>query len=249
MEPVQPGRHRTRNRTLAALGLIALPLVGSALVLPTVASASGAEKEVAQRAALYTGADATEVGAVVADIAVTDETLKVDAFFAAGYSYDDAVLLAERWGVADAFQAKVKAGAYLTQGIALADSPYADPTADDGLGEDALVDVFFAFGYTDTDVAVLAEEWSVGTREAKLKAGSELKTVGVLPFVDVATSSGGAQDEAWVGAFFDAGYDYDDAVVLAELWGLGEPYEAKLKAGSLLAAGEPLPETPGLAAS
>jgi hypothetical protein len=47
-----------------------------------------------------------------------------------------------------------------------------------------------------------------------------------------------AQPEATVGkelrAYFDAGYDYDDAVLLARYWNDGSPYQAKLDTGKTL---------------
>ena len=34
-------------------------------------------------------------------------------------------------------------------------------------------------------------------------------------------------------AFFEAGYDYDDAVKLAKMWKLADPYQAKVAGGKL----------------
>ncbi|NAZ83463.1 hypothetical protein GTR02_16725, partial [Kineococcus sp. R8] len=49
-------------------------------------------------------------------------------------------------------------------------------------------------------------------------------------------------------AFFDAGYDYDDAVALAALWGSASVEDAKTRAGDELVAGTTLPIAPGSAA-
>ncbi len=45
-------------------------------------------------------------------------------------------------------------------------------------------------------------------------------------------------------AFFDAGYDYDDAVKLAKAWKLADPYQAKIEGGKRLLAGDTLPFQP-----
>ena len=45
-------------------------------------------------------------------------------------------------------------------------------------------------------------------------------------------------------AYFNAGYDYDDAVELAKLWKKSSPYDAKVLGGKKLLAGETLPIQP-----
>jgi hypothetical protein len=109
----------------------------------------------------------------------------VTAFFDGGYSYDDAVALSQIWGLTDSYVAKVKAGGYLRDGTPLVDTPYADPAAAAGLGDAELAQLFLASGYTVDDAGVLAAQWGVDVADAKVAAGAELKTVGVLPFVDV----------------------------------------------------------------
>lgn len=47
--------------------------------------------------------------------------------------------------------------------------------------------------------------------------------------------------------YFDAGYTYDDAVVLGAQWNL-DPWEAKVEGGRRLVAGETLPVEPGSSA-
>ena len=47
----------------------------------------------------------------------------MDAFFAAGYDYDDAVQLAKLWKKADAYQAKVEGGKRLLAGETLPIKP------------------------------------------------------------------------------------------------------------------------------
>jgi hypothetical protein len=274
---------RSRSRAIAALGLVALPVAGSAVVLPAVANAMSATRPVARadavvladRAAVVDAAalrgpagtparsaqDPTPVDDVPADEVPLDEVddevdddeaavvevspedqAAVDAFLAAGYSVDDAVVLAELRGLDDSFAAKIEAGRYLVRGTALRDSPLADPTSDDGLSPEYLAQVAVSWGYAPEDVAVLAEAWGVDVAEAEVRAGRELKTVGVLPFVDLPSV-----DEAEFGAttaFFDAGYTYTDAEVLAQRWGLPDPYRAKVEAGGHLRDGVALAASP-----
>lgn len=112
-----------------------------------------------------------------------------DAYFNAGYDYDDAVKLAKKWKMdkEDIGAVKVRAGQWLIDGKRLPVQPSNDP--DD---------------------------------------------------VDVVTP----KEEQQVNAFFEAGYDYDDAVKLAKMWKKPTPYEAKITGGKKILAGESLPIQP-----
>jgi hypothetical protein len=267
---------RSRSRAIAALGLIALPVVGSAIALPAVANAVSAARPaeaadavvLAERAALADpvalrapaptpSADEVPADKVAADEVPADEVpideeavpevsaddvAAADAFYAAGYGYDDAVLLAELRGLSDSFAAKVEAGRVLLGGTALADSPLADPTLDDGLSDEYLAQVAVSWGYAPGDIDVLAQAWGVDAAEAAVRAGRELKTVGVLPFVDLPTGEVAEAEAATL--FFDAGYSFADAEVLAQRWGLPDSYSAKVKAGGYLRDGTALAASP-----
>lgn len=239
--PQNPGPTR-RNRRRAAAGLIVLPIVGSAFALPAIANAEAAR---------------TAAPAAFVRPATTDhDQAAVLAYLDAGYSFQDSLDLAVAWEVdTDPFTVKVKAGSLLEDGVALKAAPLSDPAAADGVSDEQLVDLFFALGYSGEDAEVLAEQWGLSPGEAKVAAGRELKVVGVLPFVDPPTVDAGEGgyvyvpapgDDAAIAAFFDSGHDYDDAVALAAHWGLGEPFEAKLKAGELLRSGESLPPVAGV---
>jgi hypothetical protein len=243
-------RARRGRRRAITLGLIALPVVGSAFVLPAIANAQPTETANVQPTAPVPAAlvrtDAAKPATAPAPTA--DDTF-VQAYLDAGYSFDDAVALSQLWGTGkDFYQAKVKAGTVLKHGNPLETAPLADPHAADGYTDAQLTDLFLGSGYSLKDAKVLADKWGVEVGKAKALAGRELKVVGVLPFVDPSefASSG---EEAAFGAFFDAGFDYDDAVALAKSWGLGQPADAKVKAGNLLRAGKPLPAVPGVAAN
>ena len=45
-------------------------------------------------------------------------------------------------------------------------------------------------------------------------------------------------------AYFKHNYDYNDAVKLAKIWHLKDPYSAKVEAGKRLLAGQSLPVKP-----
>jgi hypothetical protein len=169
------GQGRSR-RPSVAFGLIGLPVAGSVFMAPVVEPAAPAIAPVAFSAAAPQQTD---------DVAL-------QAYVDAGYSSADADVLSQDWGVPDVYQTKVKAGSFLAQGVPLAASPYADPAAADGLSDDQLAQLFLDSGYTIKGATILAENWGVDPGLAKVKAGRELKTVGVLPFVDPGLNADGS---------------------------------------------------------
>jgi hypothetical protein len=154
----------------------------------------------------------------------------VAAFAEAGYSFADAQVLAARWGVADPDDVKTEAGGWLLTGAPLTTSPRADQAADDQYTDGELRQVFADFGYTVDEAGVLASQWGVALDEAKARGGSEIKVVGVLPFVDPPVDEGRDQIEA----FARAGYTLADAEVLAARWGVDDTTAVKVKAGGWL---------------
>ncbi len=168
-----------------------------------------------------------------------------DAYFGAGYDYDDAVRLAKIWNSKDEIGAvKAEAGRRLLAGEALPFKPSPDNVAD--AKETRQVDAFFAAGYDYDDAAKLAQLWKTDDAYgAKVLAGKKLLAGEALPFEptpgpDMADPTVQRQVEA----FFAAGYDYDHAVKLAKLWKLSDPSEAKAEAGKRLLAGRTLPIRP-----
>jgi hypothetical protein len=97
----------------------------------------------------------------------------------------------------------------------------------------------------------LAKLWN-STAEVgmvKAEAGRRLLAGETLPIKPgpEAPSSDGAVDPkagAELNAYFAAGYDYNDAVALAKLWKMADPYQAKIEGGKKLLAGETLPIKP-----
>jgi hypothetical protein len=111
-------------------------------------------------------------------------------------------------------------------------------------------DAYFAAGYGYDDAVKLAKIWK-STDEigaVKAEAGRRLlagETLPIKPHPNDPDSGGtDPKEAAQVDAFFAAGYDYNDAVKLADLWKKADPYQAKIAAGKKLLAGETLPFQP-----
>jgi hypothetical protein len=112
---------------------------------------------------------------------------------------------------------------------------------------------YFGAGYGYNDAVQLAVLWhsKADIGNVKAEAGRRLlagETLPIKPTPDPATSStsdseAGPGQDGWR-AFFDAGYDWDDAVRLAKLWHLSDPGDAKIKAGKKIEAHQALPFKP-----
>ncbi|MEM7340037.1 MAG: hypothetical protein AAF467_15385 [Actinomycetota bacterium] len=159
------------------------------------------------------------------------EQRALDAFFGAGYDVAHAETLAEYWGWPSAYDAKVTKGKVL---LGLIDFPPAADDAEFGTVQDRAFDAYFNAGYDYDHAVVLAEYWGFDDpADAKLIKGKFL--LGLIDFpepadnVDMATIEEQAYD-----AYFEAGYDYDHAVDLAEFWGFEDPADAKFIKGKVL---------------
>jgi len=104
-----------------------------------------------------------------------------DAFFAAGYDYDDAVQLAKIWkSKADIGTIKAQAGAMLLAGQTLPVTP--DPANVATGKENAEVDAFFNAGYTTEDAVTLAGIWKTkDVYSAKIEGGVKVLAGEKLP--------------------------------------------------------------------
>ncbi len=112
---------------------------------------------------------------------------------------------------------------------------------------------FFGAGYDYDDAVELARLWGLGqdsSDEVKAEAGRRLLAGERLP---LAPGAGPAAPEPPAPAldaegpyvaFLEAGYDWDDAVALAELWGSSDVLQTKALAGQKLLDGETLPFAP-----
>jgi len=170
-----------------------------------------------------------------------------DAYFNAGYDYDDAVALAKLWRSKDEPAAiKAEAGRRLLAGETLPIKPTPnDPAPEDPIStkDQKRLDAYFGAGYNYDDAVKLAKLWKLADPyAAKIEGGKRLLADKKLPVKPSAEAE--AKKSAQVDAFFGAGYDYDDAVKLAKLWKLADPYQAKIEAGKRILAGDTLPIKP-----
>ncbi|GGL12345.1 hypothetical protein [Mangrovihabitans endophyticus] len=172
-----------------------------------------------------------------------------DAYFSAGYGYDDAVRLAKLWKMTgDVGAVKAEAGRRLLAGQNLPFKPTPTPTESAqsryvSQKEALQVAAFFDAGYDYDDAAKLARLWHKPTPyDAKVEGGKRVLAGQDLPVQP--DPSTGSVTALRVDAFFAAGYDYDDAAKLAKLWKKTTPYDAKAEGGKRLLAGETLPFKP-----
>jgi hypothetical protein len=104
---------------------------------------------------------------------------KLDAYFAAGYNYDDAVKLAKLWKLKDAFAAKVEGGERLLDGDKKLPVKQSAPEA---AKETSRVNAFFAAGYDYNDAVKLAKLWKkADPYQAKIEGGKRLLAGDTLP--------------------------------------------------------------------
>jgi hypothetical protein len=203
-------------------------------------------------------------------------------FFAAGYTYQDAVSLGNLWNQTDIYQVTAAAGLKLLDGDTLPVAPSGHPASQALQAED----LFFAAGYDYQDAVTLAGMWNeTNINQVKAEAGQKLMDGQTLPIKptgatgDVVTSSGAgganarklilskamkagktvlvtgkggssrASDTEVSGtpaldAYFAAGYDYNDAVTLGNLWNDNNIGQVKTDAGQKLLDGQTLPIQP-----
>jgi hypothetical protein len=213
------------------------------------------------------------------------ENSDVAAFFAAGYTYDDAVTLSKTWHDSS-YQAKAEGGKKLLAGETLPIPPSGpkDPSAGSSLvvvpgsasaaktkalflsrakqakggravvvangqtsdGESPALDKYFASGYDYNDALSLGKLWNqTDVNQIKTEAGQKLlagDTLPVKPSGDAAEVIP-AKTTAEVNAFFNAGYTYNDAVKLGQLWN-EDSWHAKADGGQKLMDGQTLPIAP-----
>lgn len=175
------------------------------------------------------------------------------AYAAAGYTYDDAVDLARIWKIRTPRSAKLTAGRTLLAHRPMPLPPSAEPTLywrkHQSIDELPAADAFFGAGYDISDAATLAALWNLNdSYDAKIKAGTALLRQHKLRILPGQPSAGQDPEPTRaraVMAFADAGYDYDDALVLASYWNTGDPTDAKVIAGRKLINGLTMPIQPG----
>lgn len=105
------------------------------------------------------------------DPSASADAAALQAFFDAGYVWDDAVQLAALWNVPDPSDAKVVAGKKLEAGEKLPIEP--KPANVAAAKESAAVAKFFSAGYTYDDAIELAALWKLPNAYAAKVAGGE----------------------------------------------------------------------------
>jgi hypothetical protein len=128
--------------------------------------------------------------------------------------------------------------------------PLSVPTTVRGTQLTLELDAYDHAGYGYGDAVQLAAMWKTQADilYVKAEAGRLLlvgKRLPIPPHPDPAGSdTPDVRAMAAIDAFADAGYDYDDATRLAQLWNLADPSDAKVKGGEKLLAGDHLPIRP-----
>jgi hypothetical protein len=231
--------HRRRRGAQAAGGaVLGAGLIAGAMNLPTLLPGSSHDT-------VAVVAPAAVPSPSVSPTPSADELQKAwDAYFGAGYDYNDAVKLAKIWHSTDEVgNVKAEAGRRLLAGQTLPFKPNPKNVAQAKVA--AQVDAFFAAGYDYDDAVKLAKLWHLpDASHAKVAAGKKLLAGEKLPIKPTPVDPGSEPAAAPINAFFGAGYTYDDAVQLAKLWHTSDPYQAKIDAGKKLLAGETLPIKP-----
>jgi hypothetical protein len=156
---------------------------------------------------------------------VPAENTGVSAFFADGYTYNDAVKLSKIWHVSS-YQAKIKGGKELAAGKTLPVEPSGpkDPAAG-SVG---------ATSISPAGKAAMARKLSLLKKAGKVIA---------VPNGDSSTAGSDAMSPALT-KYFDAGYDYNNAVDLGKIWHQTDISKIKSEAGQKLLDGETLPVKP-----
>ena len=205
------------------------------------------------------------------------QTQELNAYFAAGYDYNNAVQLGQLWNDSDIQQVKADAGQKLLEGQTLPVTPDLPPEAP--INQD--VSAFFAAGYTYDDAVTLSKLWHNSSYQAKVEGGKKLldneplpippsgpsrpdmrarcvssparaaakplgdgKVVSSAKGTIIGTSDDATAADAARAAYFAAGYDYNDAVALGNLWNESDPWQVKADAGQKLLDGQTLPIAP-----
>ena len=253
-------RYTWRRRGAQAAGGVALSagLIAGVTQLPAILPAGPAVDRTTTIPAFQPAAPAPSVTPSVTPStgrspdSMTDQQINQghDAYFEAGYGYDNALQLANLWGYGPEYAGDVKAlaGLKLLAGETLPVNPVPNPTgeAEAPTANDKRITAYFHAGYDYEDAVELAKIWKLADPyAAKVEAGKRLLAgVKKLPVTPDPEDVKAGLEAKRVDTFFNAGYDYADATRLADMWNLESEYAAKVEAGKRLLAGKKLPIKP-----
>lgn len=165
-----------------------------------------------------------------------------EAYAGSNYSYDDAALLAQLWNISVG-EAKQAIGHKIIHGIEdlLPSKVAPDPKVSDHPPNDwdnKALDAFFKSGYTYEDAERLAQLWGQPDAYAGKKLiGGKILSGNTKLLEQLLKGPEVNENEKWLDAFFNSNYTYDDADLLAQLWGLGSAFEGKKLIGAKLVNG------------
>lgn len=126
-----------------------------------------------------------------------------------------------------------------------------DPNAIDPMRgwDESDLDAYAAYweaGYNYNQLLTLASEWNLSEFEAKARAGAAILAgdtssfeniiAGIEPFLEELETYDAAASNP-TDAFWDAGFTYDDALALAEVWNL-DSWDAKILAAEMIQDGD-----------
>ncbi|MEQ7155706.1 hypothetical protein [Brevundimonas aurifodinae] len=95
-------------------------------------------------------------------------------------------------------------------------------------------DAYASSRYNYCDARILGEFYGTDVEGGKIMIGEKILN-GIGTNVPVVLAE--ARDVGYACAWEDTGYSYNDARVLASIWGFADPYDAKLKAADLFTWG------------
>ena len=173
-------KRRRRGAQAAGGAVLGAGLIAGAIQLPGLLPGRPHDT-----VALVAPADTAATPSVSASPSEAELQKEWDAYFAAGYGYDDALKLANIWNLKEEVGAvKAEAGRRLLAGETL---PIPPGPQDPGAGgvsskEAAQVEAFFAAGYTYDDAVKLAKLWKTpDPYQAKVEGGKKLLAGETLP--------------------------------------------------------------------
>ncbi|MCB1178945.1 MAG: hypothetical protein KDK36_15275 [Leptospiraceae bacterium] len=161
----------------------------------------------------------------------TREDRQFRAYSNSKYNYEDAEVLAEFWGLPDPWDAKLKIGSLILRGK---DSNLKNIVSKNRKkkknDQESQINAFSSSKYNYDDAEQLSYFWGLSSPwDAKLKIGSLILSKNETVIERALTEK--KDHDRQFETYSNSKFSYDDAVLLAEFWGLSDPWDAKLKIG------------------